>query len=86
MPAPITVTIQFDTALQKVTRTAGHPVVMSQAASFAFLLMSVMEEYPDIMRMYPPGTLAVTLNGKRPETYSPLFDGDVVRFLVPKTA
>ena len=81
MPPSITITIQFDTELQKVTGTAGHPVVMSEAASFALLLISVMEEYPEIASSYPPGTLGFTLNGKRPETYSPLFHGDVVHFV-----
>lgn len=84
MPAPITVTIQFDTELQKLTGTAGHPVVMSEASSFAFLFMSVMEEYPAIVAAYPPGTLGFTLNGKRPELYSPLFNGDVVYFLISR--
>ena len=86
MPPAITITVRFDAELQKVTDAAEYPVVMSEAASFAFLLMAVIEEHPAIARGYPPGTLAFTLNGKRPETFSPLFNGDVVHFSIPKAA
>ena len=82
MPPPITITIQFDTELQKLTGKAGHPVVMSQGATFMFLLMSVMEEYPEIQNKYPPGTLGFTINEVPQKTYTPLLDGDVVFFSV----
>lgn len=82
MPPPITITIQFDTELQKLTGKAGHPVIMSQGATFMFLLMSVMEEYPDIQKKYPPGTLRFTINEIPPKIYTPLLDGDIVSFSV----
>ena len=85
LPA-MTITVRFDAELQKMTGAAEYPVVISEAASFTFLLLAVIEEHPAIARGYPPGTLAFTLNGKRPETYSPLFNGDVVRFFCPKVA
>lgn len=78
MPPAIIVTVRFDANLQKLTGAAQYPVTISEAASFTFLLMSIMTEHPEIARMYPPGTLRLTLNGKRPETYSPLFHGDVI--------
>ncbi len=82
MPPHITISIQFDAELQKLTGNAGHPVFMSEGANFTFLLMSVFEEYPEIEKMYPPGTLGFTINGVPPKPYSPLFDNDVVYFAV----
>ncbi len=82
MPPHITITIRFDTELQKLTGNTGHPVFMSEGATFAFLLMSVFEEYSEIENKYPPGTLGFMVNEVPPKMYTPLFDGDIVSFSV----
>ena len=82
MPPHITISIQFDAELQKLTGKEGHPVFMSEGANFMFLLMSVFEEYPEIQNKYPPGAIGFTINGTPPKLYSPLFDNDVVYFAV----
>lgn len=82
MPRPITITVGFDADLQKLTGIAEHPVVMSEGATFSFLLMSIFAEYPDIETKYPPGTLGFIINTVPPKLYTPLFDGDKVYFTV----
>jgi len=80
--SPITITIKFDEALQRLTAITEHPVVMSEGANFSFLLMSVFAEYPEIEERYPAGVLGFTINEAPPKLYSPLFDGDIVYFSI----
>ncbi|MDO8660214.1 MAG: hypothetical protein Q7K54_06520 [Candidatus Parcubacteria bacterium] len=82
MPKAITINIEFDLELQKITGTEGHDVVMSEGSMFMFLLQSIFMEYPKIEKKYPPGMLGFIINGTPPKTYTPLFDGDVVSLSV----
>lgn len=82
MPPSITIQVTFDKILQEITGKAEHPVIMSQNAPFMFLLQSIFEEYPEIMKKYKPGSLGFSINGAPPKDYTPLFDGDVVAFKV----
>jgi len=83
-PNSISINIEFDKNLEKITGTSGHTVVMSTGANFMFLLNSIFMEYPKIMKVCKPGELGFTINGYPPKEYSPLFDKDVVSFVVIK--
>lgn len=84
MPKPITLTLCYDKELQKITGRAEHPAMMSMGATFGFLLHSVLAEYPEITKRYPPGVLGFTVNDTLPKIYSPLFDGDRIVFSVSR--
>jgi len=83
-PKPISINIEFDKNLEKITGTSGHPVMMSTGVNFMFLLDSIFTEYPEIMKTCKPGELGFAINGYPPTEYAPLFDGDVVSFVMMK--
>jgi hypothetical protein len=80
----IAITLNYDPALQTITRTPRDPVRMSANTPFWFLLEVVFDVYPEIHRKYSRGGIGFSLNGSMPKSYSPLFDGDVVFFFVPE--
>ncbi len=82
IPGFISISVEFDKELQKITKTKGHPVVMSQGSTFAYLLQNIFIEYPQIEKKYPPGTLGFVTNGFPPKIYSPLLEGDIISFSV----
>jgi len=82
MPTPINIEVRYDETLQKMTGTASEPVTMSEGATFAYLMQNIFMAHPDIPEKYPPGTLGMDINGHPPRPHSPLFDGDVVSFVV----
>jgi hypothetical protein len=80
MPKGITVHLEFDVRLQKITGNKGHDIFMSEGATFGFLLRNIFMDYPQIEKKYPPGALGFTINGTPPKTYTPIFEGDTVYF------
>lgn len=82
MPRGMNIRVRFDVELQKITRTEGFSMMISEGASFIFLLQSIFMEYPKIEKKYPPGVLGFSINGIPPRNHAVLFDGDTVDFLV----
>ncbi|MEK7190480.1 MAG: hypothetical protein AAB661_01805 [Patescibacteria group bacterium] len=82
MPKPIFIKVEFDRDLQKITGKKEIPMVVSQGATFAYVLQNIFIEYPGIEKKYPPGELGFTIDGTPPKTYTPIFDGDVIRLSV----
>jgi len=78
MSPPITIKIRYDEELRKITGTAECRAIVNVGATFGLVLMSVLAEHPKIAERYPPGMLAFTLNGTRPEVHSLLSDGDTI--------
>ena len=82
MPRGMNIHIRFDGELQKITKMEGFSMMISEGASFIFLLQSIFMEYPKIEKKYPPGVLGFSINGIPPRDYAMLFDGDTVDFCV----
>ena len=82
IPNSISVKIEFDDNLKKITNTSGYSITISTNVSFYVLLNSVFTEHPDIPQKYKPGELAFTINNNPPKEYSPLLNGDIVRFKI----
>ncbi|MFZ2303419.1 MAG: hypothetical protein WAV98_01345 [Minisyncoccia bacterium] len=80
MPRAMSVNVRFDKELQKITGNEGHSVIISEGASFLYLLMNVFMECPEIEEKYPPGLIGFSINGIPPRDHSILFDGDTVDF------
>ena len=55
---------------------------MSEFSTIEFLLMSVLDVYPQIATRYPPGALAIRINNAMPEPSAMLFDDDVIALAV----
>ncbi|MDP3800246.1 MAG: hypothetical protein Q8Q90_02370 [bacterium] len=78
----INVFVRFDPVMEAITGQTEMKIIMSYNAPFIFLLHSIFTSYPEIQRRYPPGKLAMTLNGQHPTEYEFLKDGDRVSFFI----
>jgi len=83
-PKSITVNVEYNQEIEKITGIKRHPVVMNYGATFMFLLQSIFIEYPEIEKQYPPSILGFSINGVPPKLYTPLFDEDTVFFYTNK--
>lgn len=81
---PVNITVYYDKELQKITGSEKEPVVISSSAIFVYLLHILFTSYPDIERKYPPGTIGLLLNGRRPSEFDTFENGDEVRLVVVK--
>lgn len=82
MLKPINVFVKFDPVMEAITGQTEMKIIMSENAPFIFLLHSIFTSYPEIQRRYPPGKLAMALNGHPPTDYDLLQDGDRITFSV----
>jgi hypothetical protein len=82
MPKPINITVKFHPAMEAITGYSEMPTVMSDGATFLFLLDSVFISYPELKRRYPPGKLGMSLNSLPPKESDVLCDGDEVAFFI----
>ncbi|MBU3965089.1 hypothetical protein KKG29_03115 [Patescibacteria group bacterium] len=80
MPKPINIFVKFDPILELITGQTEMKIVMSEGASFIFLIQSIFTSYPEIPKRYQPGRLAMILNNRRPTEYEFLHDGDRIIF------
>lgn len=80
MPRAINVNVRYDSELQKITGNGTQQMMISEGASFLYLLMNVFSAYPEIEEKYPPGTLGMTINGIPPRDHAVLLDGDTIDF------
>jgi hypothetical protein len=80
MLKPLRVEIFYDAKLQEITGVASEPMLISEGATFSYLLQNVFMAHPKIIETYPPGAIGIVVNGYPPKTYSPIFDGDKVEF------
>ncbi len=79
---PINIFVKFDSVMEAITGQTEMKIIMSHDAPFIFLLHSIFTSYPEIQRRYPPGKLAMTLNGQPPGEFELLKDGDRVSFFI----
>jgi len=81
-PKPIKIQIIYDKELQKITGVASEEAVVSEGLNFLMMLKFIFDLYPKIFRQYPPGTMDLSLNGKRPTEFEILSDGDEIKLSV----
>lgn len=82
MLKPINVFVKFDPVMEAITGQTEMKIVTNENAPFIFLLHSIFTSYPEIQRRYPPGKLAMALNGHPPTEYELLQDGDRITFSI----
>jgi hypothetical protein len=74
----VTITIRYDKYLQKITSVLSEPAVINKGMPFVMFLFTIFKSYPEIEKKYPAGTLGLMVNGKPPQDYDILQDGDIV--------
>lgn len=79
MSEPIRVTVYFCKKLKTITDKSREIVIVSKNLPFLYFLYIIFTSYPLIQQIYPPGTIALLLNGRPPQDYSLLKNNDVVK-------
>lgn len=82
VPPPITIQVKYSPELENLTGKSEEDLCMNQGALFVFLLNCIFQTYPQIPQTYAPGKLGFLLEGKPPKNFTPLFDGDTVKFML----
>lgn len=82
IPDSIQITYVYDKKIQKITGTKEETAIISKNMPFVMLLFTLFQSYPEIEQKYPPGKLGMTVNGKPPQEYDPMQDGDIVSLAV----
>ncbi len=59
-----------------------EPAIVSENILFLEYLYFIFSSYPDIEKLFPPGVLGFTINGKLPDDFTTLNEGDVINFIV----
>ncbi len=80
MPRAMRLTVRYDETLQKITCCAEEPVFMGEGGVFVYLLQNVFMAHPELEKQYPPGTIALAINGSQPKPHSQLIDWDFISF------
>ena len=81
-PKPIKIQIAYDKELQKITGVESEEAIVSEGLSFLLMLKTIFDSYPEIPKLYPPGTMGLLLNGKSPTDFDILEDGDKIKLSV----
>ena len=79
---PCKVKILYDETLQKITGRKEEEAIVSEGIPFMIFLGTIFSSYPAIEVKYPPGVLGFTVNGKPPDDFRILNDGDEIFFTV----
>lgn len=82
MSEPIRVTVYYCKKLQAITGKSREIVIVSKNLPFLYFLYIIFTSYPLIQQEYPPGTIALLLNGRPPQDYSLLKNNDIVKLEV----
>lgn len=84
-PKPVAIALFYDKDLQKITKTASEETIVNEGMPFILLLSFVFKSYPEIEKQYPPGTLGLLLNGKPPQDFDIIQNGDRVELYAFKS-
>ncbi len=77
---PITIIIQCDHHLAKITGYQCTAAVLHTYQPFGLFFHYWLCSHPEVMIHFPPGQLAFSLNGRRPLLTQALADGDHIEF------
>lgn len=77
---PITILVQCDPHLARVTGYRHSPAVINNGQPFGLFFHCWLCSHPEVMIKFPPGQLAFSLNGRTPPLMQPLQDGDHIEF------
>lgn len=75
-------TVFYDEYLENITGIPFEKTMISENFAFADFLHSLFTSYPEIPKRVPPGKLGFLVNGRKPQTFDTLKDGDKVELTV----
>ena len=78
-PKPIKIQIIYDEKLQELTGVASEDAMVSEGLNFLMMLKFIFDSYPEVFKLYPPGSISLWLNDKRPTEFDILNDGDKIK-------
>ena len=81
-PKPIKIQIFYDMKLRKITGVASEEAIVSEGLRFLLMLKTIFDSYPEIPKLYPPGSMGLLLNDKLPTDFDILDDGDQIKLSV----
>ena len=79
MKKPVTIKIVYEGSVKNITKKESEEVKVSEGLDFLHFLSFLFSSYPDIEKIFPPGTIGFLLNNKPPKTRDILADGNVVK-------
>lgn len=78
IPKSCKITILYDKKLSQITGCRSEEPIVSEGLLFIMFLDFLFKTYPEIERKYPPGSLALMLNGVAPKDNAVLSNGDKI--------
>ena len=78
-PKPVKIQIIYDEKLQELTGVASEEATVSEGLNFLMMFKFIFDSYPEIFKLYPPGSISLWLNDKRPTEFDILNDGDKIK-------
>lgn len=60
----------------------SEEAIVSEGLSFLLMLKTIFDSYPEIPKIYPPGSMGLLLNGRMPTDFDILEDGDKIKLSV----
>jgi hypothetical protein len=81
---PIKVKVFYEGEIKKITEKDFEETVISEGLSFANFINFIFSSYPNIQKIFIPGTVAFLLKDKPPEANDILKEGDVVKISARK--
>lgn len=76
---PIKVKIFYEGEIKKITKKDYEEAIVSEGLNFAGFLNFIFSSYPNIQKIFIPGTVGFLLNNKPPATNDILKENDVVK-------
>jgi hypothetical protein len=77
----IKVNICYDQQLQEITGKTNEEAIISENLQFVHFLNFIFSSYPEIQKKFAPGTIGFMINGRRPEAFGKMQDGDKLEIM-----
>ncbi len=84
LPKTITITIHYGEKLREITGKSTEETVVNENTSLILLISMLFKSYPEIEKHYLPGSLEFMINGKPPQEFDTLIEGDNVSLTIYK--
>lgn len=80
-PKLIKINVFYKGDLRVITAKSKEEMVVNEGIPFIMVLFFIFKTYPEIERIYPPGTIKLLLNDKPPQDFDIVEDGDEVELI-----
>jgi uncharacterized protein YpuA (DUF1002 family) len=81
---PIKVNVFYEGEIKKITKKDYEEAVISEGLNFGNFIYFIFSSYPNIQKIFVPGTVSFSLNNRVPMENDILKDGDIVKISAMK--